>query len=82
MGVPPESFPMRALYFLILVLIVAAIFAYQNDDSVTLRYFNRSMTLPISLLIAAVYVLGMLSGWTVVGFLRRSWRRALERRQE
>jgi uncharacterized integral membrane protein len=84
MGVPPESFPMRALYFLILVLIVAAvaIFAYQNDDSVTLRYFNRSMTLPISLLIAAVYVLGMLSGWTVVGFLGRSWRRALERRQE
>jgi uncharacterized integral membrane protein len=83
MGVPPEILPMRALYVLILVVIVAAvaIFAYQNDDSVTLRYFDRSMTLPMSLLIAAVYVLGMLSGWTVVGFLRRSWRRALERRQ-
>jgi uncharacterized integral membrane protein len=74
MGVPPESFPMRALYFLILVLIVAAvaIFAYENDESVTLRYFNRTITLPMLLWIAAVYVLGMLSGWTVVGFLRRS----------
>jgi uncharacterized integral membrane protein len=74
---------MRALYFLILVVIVAAvvIFAYQNDESVTLRYFNHSITLPMPLLIAAVYVLGMLSGWTVVGFFRRSWRRAMERRQ-
>jgi uncharacterized integral membrane protein len=74
---------MRALYFVILVLIVAAvaIFAFQNDDSVTLRYFNSSLTLPMSLLIAAVYVLGMLSGWTVVGFLRRSWGHAMERRQ-
>ena len=75
---------MRVLYITVLVLIVAAlaIFAYQNDESVTLRYFRRSITLPISLLIAAVYVLGMVSGWTVVGFFRRSWRGALERPQK
>jgi hypothetical protein len=36
----------------------------------------------MSLLIAAVYVLGMVSGWTVVGFLRRSWWGALERPQK
>ena len=74
---------MRALYITVLVLIVAAlaIFAYQNDEGVTLRYFGRGITLPMSLLIAAVYVLGMLSGWTLVGFLRRSWRRAMEHRQ-
>ena len=62
---------MRALYICVLVLIVAAlaIFAYQNNESVTLQFFRRSITLPMSLLIAAVYVLGMLSGWTVVGFL-------------
>ena len=29
-----------------------------------------------------IYVLGMLSGWTVVGFLRRSWRHAVERPQK
>jgi uncharacterized integral membrane protein len=83
-GLPSEDFAMRALYFCVLILIVAAlaIFAYQNDESVTLQYFRRSITLPISLLIVVVYVLGMLSGWTVVGFLRRSWRRAMERPQK
>ena len=75
---------MRALYISVLILIVAAlaIFAYQNGDSVTLQYFHRSITLPMSLLIVVVYLLGMLSGWTVVGFLRRSWRRAMERPQK
>jgi uncharacterized integral membrane protein len=75
---------MRAVYITVLVLIVTAlaIFAYQNDESVTIRYFNRSVTLSIPILIAAVYVLGMLSGWTVVGFLRRSWRRAMESPQK
>jgi uncharacterized integral membrane protein len=58
-----------------------AIFAYRNDEIITLRYFRRGITLPISLLISAVHLLGILSGWTVVGFLRRSWRRAIERPQ-
>ena len=75
---------MRALYIAVLVLIVAAlaIFACQNNESVTLQYFRHSITLPMSVLIAAVYVLGMLSGWTVVGFLRRSWRSAMQRPQQ
>jgi uncharacterized integral membrane protein len=75
---------MRVFYITILVLIAAAlaIFAYQNDESITLHYFRRNITLPVSLLIAAVYVLGMLSGWSVVGFLRRSWRHAMERPQK
>ena len=71
---------MRALYIIVLILILAAlgIFAYQNGESVTLQYFRRSVTLPMSLVIVVVYVLGMLSGWTVVGFLRHSWRRAMK----
>jgi uncharacterized integral membrane protein len=75
---------MRALYISVLVVIVAAlaIFAYQNDENITLYYFRRSISLPMSLLVLAVYVLGMLSGWTVVGFLRRSWRHAMERPQK
>jgi uncharacterized integral membrane protein len=63
-------------------LAALAIFAFQNDEIVTLQYFNRSVTLPMSLLIVVVYLLGMLSGWTVVGFLRRSWRRAMDRPQK
>jgi uncharacterized integral membrane protein len=75
---------MRVLYITVLVVIVAAlaIFAYQNDESITLHYFRQDLTLPVPLLIAGVYVLGMLSGWSVVGFLRRSWRRALEHPQK
>jgi uncharacterized integral membrane protein len=75
---------MRALYFIVLILILAALglFAYQNGESVTLQYFQRSITLPMSLLIVIVYLLGMLSGWTVVGFLRHSWRRAMVRPQK
>ncbi len=75
---------MRVFYFLVLLVIVLAIglFAWQNDESVTLRYLDRNFTAPLSLLIAAVYVLGMLSGWTVVGFLKRSVQRVTERRRE
>lgn len=73
---------MRLFYFLILVVVIAAvgIFAWQNDETVTLRYLDRSMTQPLSLVIAAVYILGMLSGWTVVGFLKRSLQRVTEHR--
>jgi lipopolysaccharide assembly protein A len=73
---------MRVVYFLILVLLVAAVglFAWQNTEEVTLRYLDRSVTQPLSLLIAVVYFLGMLSGWTVVGFLKRSLQRVTDRR--
>jgi lipopolysaccharide assembly protein A len=72
---------MRFVYFLILLIVVAAvvIFAMQNNQTVTLQYFDRSVSTTLPLLIAAVYLLGMVSGWTVVGFLKRSLRRVTER---
>jgi putative membrane protein len=72
---------MRLFYFLVLLAIVAilAIFAFQNDETVSLRFFNRSIASPMSLLIGCVYLLGMLSGWTVVGFLKRSLQRVTDR---
>ena len=75
---------MRFVYFLILLIVVTAvvIFAVQNNQSVTLQYFDRSITSSLPLLIAAVYLLGMVSGWTVVGFLKRSLRRVTERRED
>jgi hypothetical protein len=36
----------------------------------------------MSLIIAVVYLLGMVSGWTVVGFLKRSIKRVTERPKE
>jgi lipopolysaccharide assembly protein A len=74
---------MRFLYGLILLVLVGAValFALQNSEVVTLRYLDRSASLAMPVLIGGVYLLGMLSGWTVVGFLNRSLRRATERRQ-
>ncbi|HLJ92446.1 MAG TPA: lipopolysaccharide assembly protein LapA domain-containing protein [Gemmataceae bacterium] len=73
---------MRAVYLLMLLIVLAAvgIFALQNNEAVTLRYLDRSITSSLPVLIAAVYLLGMLSGWTVVGFLKRSLQRVTEQR--
>jgi uncharacterized integral membrane protein len=72
---------MRIIYFLILLIVLVAviIFAVQNNDTVTLHYLDRSITSSLPVLIAAVYLLGMLSGWTVVGVLRRSLKRVTAR---
>ena len=73
---------MRLVYIVLLVIILAAIviFALQNDDRVTLRFFEWRVTLPVAILIAAAYVLGMVSGWSVFGFLRRSIKKVTESR--
>jgi len=71
---------MRFFYFIILLTLLGAIgiFAWQNQETITLLYLDRSVACPLALLIGIVYGLGMLSGWTVVGFLRRSLRRVSE----
>jgi lipopolysaccharide assembly protein A len=72
---------MRFFYWLILLIALGAvaIFALQNNDTVTLRYLDRSVSCSISLLLAVVYLLGMVSGWTVIGIIRHSLRRVTER---
>ena len=61
-------------------MIVGAVvaFAVQNQQDVTLTFFNYSRTVNVPLLIGAAYVLGMVSGWSVVGLLRRSFARVVE----
>ena len=68
---------LQSLIFLI-VLIAILIFAVQNSDTQSLRFLNLRLDAPMSLVTIASYLLGMLSGWTVVGFLRRSFRRVTE----
>jgi putative membrane protein len=74
---------MRFLFLLILLIAIGAIaiFAMQNNETVTIRYFERSITCPLPLLVAVVYLLGMVSGWTVIRFLSRSLRRVTEHRE-
>jgi putative membrane protein len=74
---------MRFVYSLILLLALAAVvvFAVQNNETVTLQFLDRSITCAMPLLVGVVYLVGMVSGWTVIGLLRHSLRRATERRE-
>lgn len=71
---------MRVVYGLILLLLLGAIgiFAVQNREILTLHYLDRSVMCTVSLLVVIVYLLGMVSGWTVLGLVRRSLRRVTE----
>lgn len=72
---------MRVFYFLLLLIFVGVLvaFGFQNREAVSIKFFTWEATYPLPVFLAAAYVLGMLSGWTVVGMLRRSWRRVTER---
>jgi uncharacterized integral membrane protein len=59
--------------FLLLVFLGAvAIFALQNRGNVELAFLNWRLRAPLAFEVVAVYLFGMLSGWTVVAFIRRS----------
>jgi putative membrane protein len=75
---------MRVFYCVILLVIISAVavFAVQNNEDVTLHYLDRQVTSSMPILIGVVYLLGMVSGWTVVGFLKRSLQRVTERRHD
>jgi len=65
---------MRLVYVGLIVVFTAIVllFKIQNLESATVTLFSMSMTLPVSLLIVGVYVLGMLTGSFLVSLLR-SW---------
>ena len=71
---------MRVLSFLFLIVFVAAIvvFSIQNNFKIRVNLFGWDFEAAFPLLAAVVYALGMLTGWAVVGMLRRSWRRVAE----
>ena len=80
---------MRYLWFLIFLIFVAIIgvFAFENSDPVAINYLDQSLSvqsihLPMSVLIGGIYVLGMLTGWTVVGFLKQTVQHVTERQKE
>jgi uncharacterized integral membrane protein len=52
----------------------------QNLASVTVSFMSTRVTMPIWLVVVAVYVLGMITGGALWGLLRASVRGAFERR--
>jgi uncharacterized integral membrane protein len=75
---------MRWVYLVLLVVIVAVIvvFITQNRENQTVMFFNQQLTAPSSLFFVAVYFLGMWSGGTVVGFIKRAYHHATEREKQ
>lgn len=69
---------MRIFYLVLLILLVGVttIFAVQNLQTITVSFLSWSVTLPIALVVIGVYALGMVSGGSVLAFLRWTMRRA------
>ncbi len=65
---------MRYLYISLIVVLttIILIFTFQNLDLVTLKFTSLSLTLPISLLVILTYILGMLTGGSLL-MLIRNW---------
>ena len=68
---------MRVIAFIVLIVLLSAvgIFVFQNNQIVRLEYLDWSIACPIAMLVGLVYLMGMFSGWTVLGVFRRSLRR-------
>jgi len=67
---------MRILCFLFLALFIAVVaaVAYYNQEPATIRLAEWRFTSTLAVIVGAAYVLGMLSGWTLLRMLRRSAR--------
>jgi len=72
---------MRFVYIALIVVFTAIVIAFkvQNLESVTVSLASMSVTMPVSILVLIVYVLGMLSGGFLVKLLRSWARGAMER---
>jgi uncharacterized integral membrane protein len=66
------------LFFLVAFTLAVVLFAHQNRDEVTLNFFDWTLSASVAAVAGAAYLLGMLSGWSVVGVLRRSLNRTVE----
>ena len=69
---------MRWVYLVLLLIIVTitVVFIAQNREDQTVVFFNQRITAPLAVYFVAVYFLGMLSGGTVVGFIKRAYQHA------
>jgi uncharacterized integral membrane protein len=67
----------QAVIFLAFLTAVG-VFAVQNTNVISIRFWTWTLSGPVALLAIVAYVVGMLSGWTVVSFVGRSLRRVAQ----
>lgn len=65
---------MRWIYLTVIALFVAAtvLFAVQNFEIVTISFLGFNARVPLALLVAIIYVLGMATGSSLMALIRRS----------
>jgi len=73
-----ETVRILSTILLVLFLGAVAIFCVQNTGPVAVRFLGWGMTAPLPVVVLVVYLLGMMTGWAVLSFLRRSVRLATE----
>jgi putative membrane protein len=66
----------RWVYLLIIIVFALAtlIFAVQNLDTVTVSFLSMRVAAPLALLVLIIYVLGAVTGSSLLALLRRSYR--------
>ena len=67
---------MRYVHIAVIVLLTILVLAFklQNLQLVTVEFFAFSVTMPVTLLIVLVYVLGMFTGGSLWSLIKRSYR--------
>jgi lipopolysaccharide assembly protein A len=72
---------MRFIQAILLLAFLGAVglFAAQNTEAITVNFWTWKARGTVALLTIAAYLLGMVSGWTVVSFFTRSLHRVSER---
>jgi uncharacterized integral membrane protein len=66
---------MRWIYLIIIIIFALAtfIFAVQNLESVTVSFLSMRVAAPLALLVLIIYVLGAVTGSSLLALLRRSY---------
>jgi len=67
----------QAVVFLAFLVTIGT-FAIQNRAVITVNFLTWNVSQSVAIVTGAVYLLGMLSGWTVLAFARGSFRRATQ----
>jgi lipopolysaccharide assembly protein A len=75
------SLEMRYVYMAVIVVLAAIVvlFKVQNFDTATVTLFSMSFTMPVSILVLAVYAMGVLTGGSFLALIRHVVRGAKAR---
>ena len=73
---------MRWIYLAVIVLFAAAtiVFVFQNFEIVTMTFLGINARVPLALLVAVAYLLGAVTGGSLLALLRRSYEGSKKRR--